>query len=71
MSEILIDLVGCCEVGYMKRCGRCGAENKDESNFCPNCGEVFRSDDEFYTDYWESNGINCILPAMENNLVII
>ncbi|WP_405294708.1 zinc-ribbon domain-containing protein [Methanobrevibacter sp.] len=35
----------------MKRCSRCGAENKDESNFCPNGGEIFRSDDEFYIDY--------------------
>lgn len=38
---------------------------------CDYCGEIFRSDDEFYIDYWESNGIKCILPALENNLDII
>lgn len=38
---------------------------------CDYCGEIFRSDDEFYYDYWESNGIKCILPVLENNLAII
>lgn len=38
---------------------------------CDHCGEIFRSDDEFYIDYWEQQGIKCILPVLENNLAII
>ena len=37
---------------------------------CDYCGEIYRSDDEFYIDYWQSNGIKSILPAVKNNLAI-
>lgn len=38
---------------------------------CDYCGEIYRSDDEFYINYWESNGIKSILPALGNNLAVI
>lgn len=38
---------------------------------CDYCGEIFRSDDDFYIDYWEQQGIKSILPVLVNNLDII
>ena len=35
---------------------------------CDYCGEIYRSDDEFYIDYWKQQGITSVLSAAQNNL---
>ena len=38
---------------------------------CDDCGEIYRSDDYLYVDYWEQRGVDCVLPVLENKLAII
>lgn len=54
-------------------CPVCGSKDISETPYgwyCNDCGE-FLDDDDLYENWWESQGIKCILPALKSNLSII
>ena len=47
-------------------------EQYGEMNWmCDDCGEIMRSEDDMYINYWEEQGITCILPCLSNNPAVI
>ena len=49
-------------------CPVCGSEDLSEVPngwYCNDCGE-YLDDDDVYENWWESQGIKCILPVMES-----
>ena len=50
-------------------CPVCGSEDLSEVPngwYCNDCGE-YLDDDDLYENWWESQGIKCILPALESH----